>query len=94
MNIVEGTLSHNHGVDFLCHFLENILTLEPPVSDVCLTNLATCLQLSFQLGIGRADHVLNNLGDLTTLCENPGMSHPGESYCHHCFARGQIAMCV
>lgn len=87
VNIVEETLSHNHGVDFLCHFLEDILTLEPPVSDVCLTNLATCLQLSFQLGIGRADHMLNNLGDLSTLWETPGMSPPRKLYSHHCFAK-------
>ena len=55
-DMVEWTLTHNHGVDFLRHRLDDFLTLGPPASDVCLTNLATCLHLC-------SDHVLNNIGD-------------------------------
>ena len=37
-DMVERTLTHNHGVDFSRHYLNDFLTLGPPVSDVCLTN--------------------------------------------------------
>ena len=50
-DMVEWTLTHNHGVDFLRHYLDDFLTLGPPASDVCLTNLATCLQLCSDLGL-------------------------------------------
>lgn len=50
-DMVEWTLTHNHGIDFLHHYLDNFLTLGPPVWDVCLTNLATCLQLCCDLGL-------------------------------------------
>ena len=49
--MVEWTLTHNHGVDFLRHYLDDFLILGPPASDVCLTNLATCLQLCSDLGL-------------------------------------------
>ena len=50
LRMVEWTLTHNHGLDFLCHYLDDFLTLGPPASDACLSNLATCLQLCSDLG--------------------------------------------
>ena len=50
-DMVEWTLTHNHGVDFLRHYLDDFLTLGPPASDVCLINLATCLQLCSDGGL-------------------------------------------
>ena len=44
-DMVEWTLTHNHGVDYLRHYLNDFLTLGPPASDASLTNLATRLQL-------------------------------------------------
>lgn len=29
LQMVEWTLTHNHGIDFLCHYLNNLLMLEP-----------------------------------------------------------------
>ena len=48
---LEWTLIHNHGVDYLPHYLDDFLTLGPPASDACLSNLATCLQLCSDLGL-------------------------------------------
>ena len=43
--MVECMLVKNHGVDFLCHYLDNFLKLGPPASFVCLDNLCSCIQL-------------------------------------------------
>lgn len=48
---VEWTLTHNHGLDFLRHYLDDFLTLRPPASDAFLSNLATCLVLCSDLGL-------------------------------------------
>ena len=48
---VEWSLTHNHGLDFLRHYLDDFLTLGPPASDACLSNLATCLVLYSDLGL-------------------------------------------
>lgn len=49
--MVEWTLTHNHEVDFLSHYFDDFLTLGPPASVICLTNLFTCLQLCSELGL-------------------------------------------
>lgn len=48
---VEWSLTHNHGLDFLRHYLDDFLTLGPPASDAFLSNLATCLVLCSDLGL-------------------------------------------
>ena len=51
-DMVEWTLTHNHGVDFFRHYLSDFLTLGPlSLFDICLTNLAACLQLCPDLGL-------------------------------------------
>ena len=50
-DMVEWTLTNNHGVDFLRHYLDDFLTLGPPDSPVCLNNLRSCLQLCSYLGL-------------------------------------------
>ena len=50
-DMVEWTLTYNHGVDFLRHYLDDFPTLGPQASEVCLTNLATCLQLCSDLSL-------------------------------------------
>ena len=42
-DLVEWILVHNYGVDFLCHYLDDILTLAPPASPICHCNLQTCV---------------------------------------------------
>lgn len=49
--MVEWLLVHNHGADFLCHYLNDFLTLRLPSSPVCHNNLYTCLQLHSLLGL-------------------------------------------
>ena len=37
--MVQWMRTHNYGVDFLCHYLDDFLTLGPPASPVCYNNL-------------------------------------------------------
>ena len=48
---VQWMATHNHGVDFLQHYLDDFLTLGPPASPVCYNNLQTCIQLCTKLGL-------------------------------------------
>lgn len=50
-DMVEWMLVNNHGVDFLCHYLDDFLTLGPPASLVCSDNLRSCIQLCAELGL-------------------------------------------
>lgn len=43
-DLVEWILKHNHGVDFLLHYLDDFHTLGPPSSQICQRNLDTCIQ--------------------------------------------------
>ena len=49
--MVEWMLVNNHGVDFLCHYLDDFLTLGPPASSVCSDNPRSCIQLCSELGL-------------------------------------------
>ena len=48
---VQWMATHNHGIDFLQHHLDDFLTLGPPASSVCYNNLQTCIQLCTKLGL-------------------------------------------
>ena len=50
-DLVEWILVHNYDVTFLRHYLDDFLTLGPPSSPVCHTNLQTCVRLCKQLGL-------------------------------------------
>ena len=50
-DLVEWILFHNYVVTFLCHYLDDFLTLGPPSSPVCHNNLQTCVRLCKQLGL-------------------------------------------
>ena len=50
-DLVEWILIHNYGVDFLCHYLDDFLTLGTPSSSICHNNLQTCVQLCEKLGL-------------------------------------------
>ena len=67
-DLVEWILVHNHGMDFLHHYLDDFFTLVPPSSQIChsyllyvlpypdqLEGLATCLTI---LGIELDSHRL------------------------------------
>ena len=44
-------LTHNYGINFLLHYLDDFHTLGPPNSPVCQNNVNTCVQLFSELGI-------------------------------------------
>ena len=48
---IQWMATHNHGVDFLRHYLHDFLTLCPPASAVCYNNLQACIQLCSKLGL-------------------------------------------
>ena len=48
---VQWMATHNHGIDFLQHYLDDFLTLGLPASPVCYNNLQTCIQLCNKLGL-------------------------------------------
>ena len=48
---VQWMATHNLGVDFLGHYLDDFLTLGPPASPVCYNNLQACIQLCCKLGL-------------------------------------------
>ena len=50
-DMVEWILTHNYGVDFLRHYLDDFMTLGPPASPVCYYNLQACIQLCPILGL-------------------------------------------
>lgn len=50
-DLVEWILVHNYGIDFLRHYLDDVLTLGPPASPICHNNLQTCVQLCEKLGL-------------------------------------------
>ena len=50
-DLVQWMLNHNHGVDFLRHYLDDFLTLGPPASPVCYNNLQVCIQLCSKTGL-------------------------------------------
>ena len=45
-DLVQWMLTRNHGVDFLCHYLDDFLTLGSSASLVCYNNLSSCFQES------------------------------------------------
>ena len=49
--LLQWMLTHNHGVDFLRHNLDDFLTLGPPTSPVCSNNLHVCIQLCSKIGL-------------------------------------------
>ena len=51
LQTVQWMATHNHGVDFLQHYLDDFLTLGPPASPVFYNNLQTCIQLYTKLGL-------------------------------------------
>ena len=50
-DMVQWMLTSHHGVYFLCHYLDDFLTLGPPASPVCYNNLQACIQLCSKLGL-------------------------------------------
>ena len=50
-DLVQWMLTHNYGVDFLRHYLDDFLTLGPPASPVCFNNLQACIQLCSKIGL-------------------------------------------
>ena len=46
---VQQMATHNHGVDFLQHYLNDFLTLGLPASPVCYNNMQACIQLCSKL---------------------------------------------
>ena len=44
-------LTHNYGINFLLHYLDDFNTLGPPNSPVCQNNVNTCVQLFSEWGI-------------------------------------------
>ena len=50
-DLVQWMLTHNYGVDFLRHYLDDFLTLGPPASPVCYNNLQVCIQLCSKIGL-------------------------------------------
>ena len=44
-DVVEWILTHNYGVTFLRHYLDDFMTLGPPDSPVCHNNLQACIRL-------------------------------------------------
>ena len=50
-DVVEWILTHNYGVTFLRHYLDDFMTLGPPASPVCHHNLQACIRLSSILGL-------------------------------------------
>ena len=50
-DLVQWMLTHNYGVDFLRHYLDDFLTLGPPASPVCYNNLQACIQLCSKIGL-------------------------------------------
>lgn len=66
VDMVEWTLTHTHGVDFLSHYLDDFSYWDPPHLMFACPFSAALLYLDLTLTprqIGRADHVLNNIGD-------------------------------
>ena len=57
-DMVEWILTHNYGVDFLRHYLDDFMTLGPPASSVCHYNLQACIQLCSTLGLPLHPHKL------------------------------------
>lgn len=51
VDMVEWLLVHNHGVNFLCHYLDDFSTLEPLSSPVCLSTMHIYFQLCSKLGL-------------------------------------------
>lgn len=49
-DVVQWMLTSHHAVDFLCRYLDDVLTLGPPSSPVC-NNLQACIQLCSKLGL-------------------------------------------
>lgn len=49
--MVQWMLTSHHGVDFLCHYLDDFLTLGPQASLVHHNNLQACIQLCSKLGL-------------------------------------------
>ena len=50
-DLVEWVLVHNYGVDFLCHYLDDFLSLGQPAYPICHNNLQKCVQLCKELGL-------------------------------------------
>ena len=50
-DVVEWILTHNYGVTFLRHYLDDFMTLGPPASPVCHDNLKACIRLCAILGL-------------------------------------------
>ena len=50
-DMVQWMLTHNFGVNFLRHYLDDFLMLGPPASPVCYNNLQACIQLCSRLGL-------------------------------------------
>lgn len=67
VDTVEWTMTNDHCVDFLHHYLDNLLMLGPPGSPVCLNNLGTCLQLSSDLGLPLHSHKLDRPSSTLTI---------------------------
>ena len=44
-------LTHNYGINFLLHYLDDFHTLGPPNSPFCQNNVNTCVQLFSEWGI-------------------------------------------
>ena len=49
--MVQWMLTSHHGVDFLCHYLDNFFTLGPQASLVYHNNLQASIQLCSKLGL-------------------------------------------
>ena len=50
-DLVEWILVHNHGMDFLHHYLDDFFTLVPPLSQMCHYYLRTYVHLCQRLGL-------------------------------------------
>jgi len=57
-DVVEWILTHNYGVTFLRHYLDDFMTLGPPASPVCHNNLQACIRLCSILGLPLHPHKL------------------------------------
>jgi len=51
LDIVQWMLISHHGVDFLRHYLDDLLTLDSPSSPICYNNLQVCIQLCYKLDL-------------------------------------------
>ena len=65
-DVVEWILTHNYGLTFLHHYLDDFMTLGPPASPVCHHNLHACIWLCSILGLPLHPRKLE--GPTTRLC--------------------------